>query len=152
MLNKLISNLLSMRKEFAKYFIIGISSFFVDVGSLYVLKEWAGFTPTFAVVINQPIIAFLVFYLNKRWSFRAGGLTQIQILRFYSLVGANYLFSIVWIHITHDWLGIQYILARTANIALAVSWNFLLYKYWVYRVEVEIKSKPDVEVVEIPLD
>jgi putative flippase GtrA len=123
-----------MRKEFAKYFIIGISAFVGDVGSLYILKEWVGLTPTAAVVINQPIITLLVFYSNKRWSFRAEGLTRVQMFRFYILAGFNYIFSIIWIKVMHDQLNIQYIIARTANIALAVTWNFLLYKYWVYRV------------------
>jgi putative flippase GtrA len=123
-----------MRKEFVKYFIIGISAFISDVGSLYVLKEWVGLTPTVAVIINQPAITYLVFYFNKRWSFQAEGLTSVQMVRFYILAGFNYVFSIIWIKVMHDQLGVQYIIARTANIALAVTWNFLLYKYWVYRV------------------
>jgi putative flippase GtrA len=56
-------------------------------------------------------------------------------VRFYTLAVVNYLISVAWIQGFHSWLGINYLVARTANIALAVGWNFLLYKHWVYRVE-----------------
>ena len=124
-----------MRREFAKYFIIGISAFVADVGSLFFLKEFVQLSPTMAVVINQPVIATGVFLLNKHWSFQAGGLTHRQMVKFYLLAIFNYLFSVVWIYLLHDRFGVYYLYARTLNIALSVAWNFLLYKYWVYRAD-----------------
>ncbi len=124
-----------MRKEFAKYFIIGLSALFTDIGSLYILKEYFHLSPTFAVVMNQPVIMAGVFFLNKHWSFKAGGVTHRQMVKFLSLAAFNYLFSVIWIYLLHDRFGVYYLYARTLNIALAVAWNFLLYKYWVYRSE-----------------
>lgn len=134
MFKKAIRHLWSLRNEFAKYFIIGISAFFADVGSLYLLKEYLHFSPTLAVVINQPILILGVFYLNKHWSFKAGGVTHKQMLKFGILSVFNYLFSVVWIYLLHERFGVYYLYARTLNIALAVGWNFLLYKYWVYKM------------------
>lgn len=124
-----------MRKEFTRYFIIGISAFFADVGSLYFLKEYVHLSPTVSVVINQPILITAVFLLNKHWSFRAGGLTHRQMIKFCILAIFNYLFSVVWIYLLHDKFGVYYLYARTLNIAASVAWNFLLYKHWVYKVE-----------------
>ncbi len=124
-----------MRKEFTKYFIIGISAFLADIGSLYFLKEYLHFSPTLAVVINQPVIVTGVFLLNKHWSFKAVGVTHRQMIKFLILAVFNYLFSVVWIYLLHDRFGVYYLYARTLNIALSVAWNFLLYKYWVYRIE-----------------
>jgi putative flippase GtrA len=133
MLGKIVLQLWSARKEFVKYFTIGISAYLADIGSLWFLKEKLGFSAILAVIINQPILILTVFYLNKRWSFRSTGLTTRQIIRFFILAGCNYVFSVIWIYVLHDKLAVQYLTARTANIALSVGWNFLLYKHWVYR-------------------
>lgn len=137
MINKIILRLWSARKEFVKYFIIGITAFILDIGSLFVLKKIVGLSAVVAVTIYQPPIILGVFYLNKHWSFRAGGITHRQMIKFVSLAAINYAISVIWIYLIHDRAGVQYILARTVNIALAVAWNFLLYKYWVYRPDQE---------------
>lgn len=123
-----------MRREFTKYFIIGITAFVLDIGSLYLLKEYAHLSPVTSIVINQIVIVNLVFYLNKKWSFKSNGQTHKQIVKFYILAVANYLISIIWMGAMHNYLQIHYLIARIANIILAVAWNFLLYRYWVYRV------------------
>lgn len=138
-----------MRREFAKYFIIGITAFILDVGSLGILKYYLGINPTVAVILNQPPILVFVFYLNKHWSFRAGGLTHKQFIRFLTLAGANYCIAVVWMwffthlfridiflsrQITFISVTKAVLFVRTVNIALAVAWNFLLYKYWVYLI------------------
>lgn len=123
-----------MRKEFAKYFVIGISAFVLDIGSLFLLKEKAHLTPVMSVVINQFFLLNFVFFLNKHWSFKAQGLTHKQIMRFLILSGVNYFISIVWIWVASHKIGINYLIARTANIICAVAWNFLLYKFWVYKI------------------
>jgi len=128
----LLLKLLSLRHEFIKYFVIGFSGFLLDVGSLFVLKQYVGVRPIFAVIINQPFLLIYVFYLNKLWSFRAGGLTHSQMLRFLTVAGMNYIISAAWMFVFNEHLHVQYLIARTLNIALAVAWNFLLYKYWVY--------------------
>lgn len=139
----------SMRKEFVKYFVIGATSFVLDIGSLYLFKEYLHFRPYTAVVINQLVILNFVFFMNKHWSFQAGGTTHKQMVRFLTLATFNYIFSIAWmwffteyraIHFIHPEYG--YLFVRTANVILSVGWNFLLYKYWVYRVSVPQATPP----------
>lgn len=130
-----------MRREFAKYFVIGISAFVLDIGSLYLLKEKANLTPVVSVIINQFFLLNYVFFLNKHWSFKSKGITHKQMIKFFILAGMNYLIAVVWIWVGSHLLDINYLLARTSNIALAVAWNFLLYKYWVYHHEA-ISTKP----------
>lgn len=136
MIKHFLRHLWESRVEFSRYFIIGVSAFTLDVGSLYLLKEYFHFSPTIAVVINQPIIINLVFFLNKHWSFKAGGLTHQQVVRFYLLALINYLISVGWIHMFHSWFGVNYLVSRMTNIILSVGWNFLLYKHWVYKVKI----------------
>lgn len=129
---KLLKYFWSLRHQFIKYFIIGITGVFLDVGSLILLKEKFGWTPTLAVVVNQIFILVFNFSLNKYWSFREKSLPHKQIVRYLILAGLNYVFSITVMYIFNHVLGWDYRLIRLATIAVMVSWNFFLYKYWVY--------------------
>ncbi len=133
MLKKFLLQFWNHRDQFIRYFTIGVSAYLLDIGTLYVFKEQAGFTQTTSVVLNQPIIIIYVFLLNRFWSFKSTGIAHRQLVRFFIVAGSNYLFSTLWIWVISQQLGVHYILARTANIMLAISWNFLLYKYWVYK-------------------
>ncbi|OGH64350.1 MAG: hypothetical protein A2821_03190 [Candidatus Magasanikbacteria bacterium RIFCSPHIGHO2_01_FULL_41_23] len=130
----LIQRLWSARRQFACYTTIGISAVLADMTSLFILKEYFGFSPVFAVICNQPLIILFVFLANKKWSFKAAGQTRSQFIRFVTLVLINYTISVIWIWFFAQVLGINYLLAKIANIILAVSWNFLTYKYWIYAV------------------
>ncbi len=149
-MKQLFAKLWSMRHEFIKYFTIGFTAFILDVGSLGVLKHYIGLNPTFAVMLNQPPILLFVFYLNKHWSFKAAGLTHRQLVRFLTVAATNYVIAVVWMgfftHVVHiDIILSQHLsfitptrailVIRTCNIALAVAWNFLLYKFWVYTLD-----------------
>ena len=143
MVRKLFNHTWSLRKEFAKYFIIGFTSFVLDLGSLYVFKEFLHFKPYVAVTINQLFILNYVFFMNKHWAFRAGGVTHRQMIKFAVLAGFNYVFSVAWMWFFTEFIKIRfihpeygYLFIRTANVVLAVAWNFFLYKYWIYREDV----------------
>jgi putative flippase GtrA len=132
MIFKFLRWLWSIRRQFIKYFITGVSAVILDVGSLFILKEYAGMRPLFAVVINQVVILNFVFFINKYWSFKANGATARQVSRFLIVAGGNYIVAIVWMWFFNERLGLNYLLARVINIAVAVAWNFLLYRYFVY--------------------
>ncbi len=135
MIKKIILHLWSMRQQFARYFVIGFSGVIMDVGSLYLLKQYLHLRPVVAVIINQVFLLNYVFLLNKYWAFKSKGVTHKQVIRFFILASINYVISILWMFFFNEKLGINYLLARVANIALAVAWNFLLYKHWVYKHE-----------------
>ncbi|MCX6779828.1 MAG: GtrA family protein, partial [Candidatus Magasanikbacteria bacterium] len=73
-----------------------------------------------------------IFNLNKRWAFKSGGQTHKEVQRYFILYIFNYIFAIVWMWVWHNHFGFEPKLVRLTNIILAVSWNFLLYKYFVY--------------------
>lgn len=142
---KIFFNYLSA-KRFLHYSIIGGTAFMLDYGSLFLLKEVFGLSPVVSVILNQPPTILYVFLLNKFWSFKAQGDTLKQAVKFSILMAANYLFAVIWMwfwiqvidfsfYLSAGGVGkdIGYMVVRLANIILAVSWNFLLYKHWVYR-------------------
>lgn len=125
----------SVRRQFAKYFIVGISGVFLDMATLIFFKEIFGMAPTIAVIVNQILLLSYNFILNKYWSFREKSLPHKQIVRFIILAAANYAFSVGVMYIFNHLLNFDYRFIRLASIAVMVSWNFLLYKYWVYKSE-----------------
>lgn len=135
MIKKIVLHFWSLRIEFAKYFIIGISAYLLDVFSLYFLKQRLGLNATLAVVVNQPPIILFVFLLNKHWSFGAKGMATRQMVKFGCVVAMNYFISVIWMASFNHYFGFNYLVVRTANVAVAVGWNFLLYKHWVYAVK-----------------
>lgn len=123
----------SLHFQFIKYFATGLSAFALDMLTLFALKDGLGLTPTWAIVINQILLFNFVFFVNKLWSFKVEGMTHKQMVRYLMVSGFNYLFSVAWMWSFTEHFGFNYLVVRTANIILAVSWNFLLYKFFVYK-------------------
>ena len=133
-------------KSFLQYFIVGCSAFVLDFLTLIFFREVLGMHPVAAVALNQILAVTYVFLLNKYWSFKSIGQTGRQMVRFFVLMMFNYLFAIVWMwfftkHLTVNlhvelWgktRDLWYLLVRMVNIMLSVSWNFFIYKFWVYK-------------------
>ena len=135
MLKKFLLQFWTHRDQFIRYFIIGCSAYVLDISTLYVFKEYLHLRQTIGVVLNQPIVILYVFALNRFWSFKSTGIAHQQLVKFFTVAGGNYLLSALWIWLVSEKLGLNYLLARTLNIMLAISWNFLLYKYWVYAAD-----------------
>lgn len=133
MIKKTLQYAWSVRFEFTKYFIIGVSGVVLDMATLIFLKEVLGWLPIFAVIINQALMLVYIFYLNKYWTFRNKEIPHKQVVRFLTLAGFNYLLSVVIMYVLNHNLGFDYRLVRLGSIVVMVSWNFFLYKYWVYQ-------------------
>ena len=133
MIHKAGAYLWSARKEFFKYAVVGGTGVVLDIGSLAILKEWFGWAPVAAVVVNQICILGYNFTLNKYWSFQNRDLPHSQLVRYLTLAGWNYAFSVMMMFFFNHLWQVDYLLVRIVSIGIMVSWNFLLYKRWVYR-------------------
>ncbi len=132
----------SLRREFAKYFIIGFSGLFLDLGTLYILTDLFGILAYISVILNQAIVLTYNFTLNKYWAFRNKEVPHKQMVRYGILATWNYIFSVVAMYIFNSQLGYEHKLVRIGSIAVMVSWNFFLYKYWVYKEKEEPVMNP----------
>jgi len=132
MIKRTASYFWSLRREFTKYFIVGFSGLFLDMGSLILLKEVFGIAPVVGVIINQIFLLAYNFTLNKYWSFGNRSMPHRQLVKYLSLSGFNYLFAVASMYVFNHIFEFDYRLVRIGTIAVMVSWNFFLYKYWVY--------------------
>jgi len=151
MVKKTFTFFWSLRHQFIKYFIIGIGAVILDMSTLLFFKEILKISPVIAVTANQILVLIFVFLLNKYWSFKENSMTHRQLFRFGILVIYNYSFAVVAMYVFNNLLKFDYRLVRLGSIILAVSWNFFLYKYWVYTGDKSVIEKllNDQQVVKI---
>jgi putative flippase GtrA len=132
---QIISYLWSLRIFFLKYFVVGITSLFLDLLFLAFFKEIVGLDAVRAVMLGQLLVICYNFLLNKYWSFSAKNtdFLRTQLIKYLILIFINYIIGIATMFIFNKLFGFDYLLVRTITVAVAVMWNFFLYKYWVYR-------------------
>ncbi|EKD43090.1 MAG: hypothetical protein ACD_72C00465G0003 [uncultured bacterium] len=132
MIKTLVQKLWFMRVEFYRYFVVGIIGLMVDMGTLWLFIDKFHWSAILSLMINQFIVLTFIFYLNKFWAFKSNGQTRKEVQRYLTLYFFNYIIAIVWMWLWHNKFGFEPKLVRLVNIILAVSWNFLLYKFFVY--------------------
>lgn len=86
----------------------------------------------YAVVFSQIVVLSYNFSLNKLWAFGSNGLSRKQFIRYFSVATWNYFFAVVIMWIFNEKFGFHYLVVRLASIMLMVSWNFLLYRFWIF--------------------
>lgn len=133
MVKKLVKYAWSLRREFTKYFIVGFSGFFLDMSLLIFVKQIFSIRPVFALICTQVVLVVYNFTLNKYWSFRNKEMPHKQFVRYFILAIWNYTFGIIIMFLLNEKIGIDYKLVRVFTLSISISWNFLLFKYWVYR-------------------
>lgn len=117
-----------------RYCVVGVLGTAIDIGSLYLLVEYA-----YLHVMLATAIAFLLavvnnFLLNKIWTFenQHKNFTK-QFIKFLlvSLVGLalTEIFMYVFVYLVEIW----YILAKALTSIVVLSWNFLGNKFWTFR-------------------
>jgi len=128
-----IASLWKERVRFAKYATVGTLSVNIDIATLILLVEWLKINPTIAVVCNQIVVLGCNFLCNKYWSFQSNGKTHQELVRYLILASWNYTFAVMAMYVGNGLLGGPYLVVRVLSIMCMVSWNFMLYRWWVYR-------------------
>ena len=121
-----------IQRHLFSYLIIGGITVVVDIGLLALLHEVYAVPIGVATTAAYCIAVAVNFLLNRTAMSSRGsrGLTQ-HALRYLSLVVANYLITLVVVT-TADHESWWYLVAKTAVVAASTSWNFLLYRHWVF--------------------
>jgi putative flippase GtrA len=115
--------------------------------TLWIFIDQLHWSAILSLMVNQLIVLTYVFYLNKLWAFKSTGQTKKEVQRYLIMYFFNYIFAIAWMWLWHNKMGFEPKLVRLINIILAVSWNFLLYKFFVYHHKGEDVNKSTIEAV-----
>ncbi len=132
-IKRFINFIWSIRREFTKYFVVGVSGVAIDIGTLVLLKETFHLLPVIAVMANQLLVMTYNFSLNKYWSFRNREVPHKQLVRYGIVSAINYCLGVTIMYLLNHQLGLDYRVVRLGTVVCMVPANFLLYKYWVYQ-------------------
>lgn len=127
----------SLKRQFAKYFVVGLSGVGIDFVLMILFKEYVGFKPILATAVSQVFSIAFIFLANKYWSFVSRQQTKKQIFRYSIVLFFDYGYTIAMMYFFNSLWGYDYRLVRLGAVAIMVTWNFFLYKYFVYRKEKE---------------
>ncbi len=116
-----------------RYATVGLVSAIVDFTILYLLTDKAGFHYLWSATISFIVAASLNYYLNKTWTFKAGGALAKQAGIFLLIAGNGVLLNnlIMYLLVEHgDW---WYIYAKIIAIGIVTIINFLGNKYFTFK-------------------
>ncbi len=118
---------------FFKYINSGVVSALLDYLVLFLLTSGLGVYYLYSTVIAYFSGFVLNFFLNKYWTFKKEGNTFPQLLKYSLLAGFNFLVTISLMYLLTSITGVNYLISRGIVLVLITGWNFLLYKYVVYK-------------------
>lgn len=122
----------STSRSLPRFLIIGVLSFIVDTGTLFLthglLHMWLPLATTLAYAT-----AFTVnFTLNRLWTFGSTAALTGQAARYIALTGVNYLITLLMVDGIAA-LGVSYLLAKVLSTAVIAGINYVAYRNWVFR-------------------
>jgi putative flippase GtrA len=140
-----------LSSTFVRYFVVGLSTFILDYGLLFVLSK-LGMKESLANVFSVLIAAIYSFFMHNYWSFSAGNNYKLKkSLRYIVVTIINYLLNIFIFYTLYDILEIERIIFNIFSIqgdlvpsglltkmlitGLMMCWNYFIFKYWVFRKE-----------------
>jgi putative flippase GtrA len=122
------------RSHLIKFLLVGGASFAVDLALLALMHEVFGVDLWIATPIA--FIASLVFNfaLQRSFTFRARNRSHVSLFKYLALVVFNIVAIDVIVNAFDAW-GISYGIGKAFATVLTTSWNFWLYKVWIFRHE-----------------
>ncbi|MDP2685165.1 MAG: GtrA family protein [bacterium] len=119
--------------QLIKYVCIGAISVATDIIFLYFFTEFFNLWYVLSAGLSFLIGLIIVFVLNKFWSFQKYAFTKEQLKKFIILMAFNYLSNMLLILLLTEIVEITYLSSKLIIIAMQTIWNFLLYKFWVFK-------------------
>ncbi len=119
--------------QLIKYICIGAISVAADIIFLYFFTEFISLWYVISAGLSFLIGLIIVFMLNKFWSFQKYEFTTVQLRKFIILMAANYLCNMAFIFVLTESARLDYLFSKLIIIAIQTIWNFLFYKFWVFK-------------------
>ena len=121
-----------LRSSVVRYLIVGALSFAVDAGILVALREGADAPLLLAATVAFWTALLFNFTLNRLWAFGGREDVKVSFVKYLTLVAANYLGTLAILKLGTG-LGAHYVVAKAIATGTTVCWNYLAYRFWVFR-------------------
>lgn len=120
---------------FLRYLAIGFTTFFLQIGLLYVFTQLFGFDKVPGNIFSTLISMVFNFIASNFWTFKAGNTGKSRKLgKYLSLAVINYIFdTVLAFPLLAITLGFNQYIAKVIVTGMIVMWNYFLYKFWVFK-------------------
>ena len=119
-------------RSLPRYLIIGVFSFAVDAGLLYVAHGLLGIWLPVATAFAYAAAFGVNFSLNRFWAFGSAAPVGRQLIRYIVLAGLNTVATILIVTGLAA-AGLNYLLAKVVAASLIAAINYVAYRVWVFR-------------------
>ena len=139
-LDRVRSSLSVLAREVAKFGVVGLSAFIIDVG-LFNLLMFAGGDgplndkPLTAKAISVIVATTFAYFGNRFWTFRHRGRTHMgrEYLLFIALNGVAMMIALLCLWFSHYALGLDSVLADNVSANVIGLGLGTLFRFWSYR-------------------
>jgi putative flippase GtrA len=119
--------------QFIKYVITGLVSFTTEISLVYlfteVVKLWYIYSNSMALLA----VFIINFSLNRFWAFRSRQPFVKQLIMSGTLFFLNLVAGNAIMYFFTETIRLYYLFSKVIATGMAVTWNFLLYKYYIYK-------------------
>lgn len=122
-----------------KYYLVGASGVFVNLGILYTLTELAGLWYLLSSSIAIYISITTNFCLNKIWTFSDTRTKQRAVVMYLKFVGVSLAgmgIQLGFNYLLVEKLSLYYLFAALISIGIASSVNFVLNRHWTFGIKI----------------
>lgn len=143
---------LARKRQLLKFFLVGAANTCLDFGLFNFLVWLLAPKGTLLFLVNLLSVSLAAgqsFLLHRSWTFTAKGRVSLQLGRFFIATGGGIILNSLLVLFASKWAqfsSIPQLLFLNSGKALAAiasgTWNFLLYKYWVFLPE-RVSSFPE---------
>jgi putative flippase GtrA len=128
------------RSHLLKFLIVGGLSFAIDLGLLVLLHEGFGVDLWFAT--PAAFLASLVFnyFVQRSYTFQSNNRQHVSMFRYGLLVVFNVFATDIIVNL-FDSLALTYAGGKVVATVSTMTWNFFLYKYWIFRTDARNSGK-----------
>ena len=121
-------------QQLIRYLVTGFTAFGIEYAMYVFLLKVVGFHYILASVIVYALVFWFSFIVNRLWSFKSKGPMGKQLLQYGLLFSFNLVVSNIFImKLLTDVIGLDPLISPFIKMAFVVSWNFLIYKYIIYK-------------------
>ena len=116
-----------------RYGLVGLSSAIIDFGILYLLTEALGFHYLWSATISFIVAASYNYYLNKTWTFKAGGKLSKQVSIFLLIAGSGVLLNNLILYLLVEQAHWWYFYFKIIATGIVTIGNFIGNKYLTFK-------------------
>jgi putative flippase GtrA len=120
-------------RQFIKYVITGLISFATEISLVYLFTEVAKLWYIYSNSIALFVVFIINFSLNRFWAFRSRQPFIKQLLTSGTLFALNLVAGNAIMYFFTETFHLYYLFSKVIATGMMVTWNFFLYKYYVYK-------------------